>query len=370
MFCRNCGSELVNDVCPKCGNSNGIENNLNSSQTQGYNSVPFQQVEKPKKKKHGCLIGILVFVLIIVLIVIISVVGSSGKKQKDNGTVSVNSTASEENSNSVEINTKSENESVDDGENVERGDVSKEENQVIYDADQVKITYTGYTAAKLFTSASLNFIIENNSDKNITVENFHFEVNGYTLDGWFYEDVPAGKKVNASIDLSSYELEQNGIDKLGTVVFSFRAVNSDTYDEIFVTDDVTVTFDESVSSNEDVSSYQEVYSGNDITVYYKGIDDNSLSGKDFNFLVVNNSDKNVMVVAESVSINGFAINSASLYASCSAGKMTNDTISVWGSELEDQKIDEINEIEFSLKCHDSDTYDDIWDAGTITITIK
>lgn len=100
MFCRNCGSELVNDVCPKCGNSNGIENNLNSSQTQGYNSVPFQQVEKPKKKKHGCLIGILVFVLIIVLIVIISVVGSSGKKQKDNGTVSVNSTASEENSNS------------------------------------------------------------------------------------------------------------------------------------------------------------------------------------------------------------------------------------------------------------------------------
>lgn len=46
-----------------------------------------------------------------------------------------------------------------------------------------------------------------------------------------------------------------------------------------------------------------------------------------------------------------------------------DTISVWGSELEDQKIDEINEIEFSLKCHDSDTYDDIWDAGTITITI-
>ncbi|MBR1591722.1 MAG: hypothetical protein IJ666_01780 [Ruminococcus sp.] len=112
-------------------------------------------------------------------------------------------------------------------------EISKEENQTVYDDGQIKITYTGYTAEKTFSSAKMGFLIENNSDKNITVSNFNLNVNGYTFDTWFYENVPAGKKTNAEMSIRNTELKKNGVEKLGTLEMNFRCIDSDSYETLY-----------------------------------------------------------------------------------------------------------------------------------------
>ncbi|MBR1423195.1 MAG: hypothetical protein IJ571_07135 [Ruminococcus sp.] len=317
---------------------------------------------KEKNKKKGCLIA----VIAVVVIGVIAAAAGGGKKKDDsssqsNGKVSVSSSTSSENQGKV--NTDKESKSA------ENGDVSEEANDVIYDDGGIKITYTGYTASKMFTSASLNFLIENNSDKNITVENFNLNINGYTLDTWFYEQVPASKKSNVKMDIYDTQLKENGIDTLGTVDMNFRCIDSDTYDELFITNDIEIVFDETVSSEENLDDYQLVVDQDDVQVYYKGLDhDGWISDTSFKFLIVNNSNRNVTLSADNISVNDFAM-STLFHGDCAAGKKTNETIDVYKSTIEDNNIEKITKLEFSLRCYDSDTYDDIWETNAITIEI-
>lgn len=371
MFCQNCGSEMKDGICPKCGASQNMNygNNVQMNQplNGGYNQSPqVVYVEKPEKKSKGK--GCLIFLIVLLVLIFVVRACASGYVKKAKETTS-NSSATNNASVSVETSADGENNDVN-----SNGDISQTADQVIYDADNIKITYKGYTAAELFSSASLDFLIENNSDKNITVENFNFEVNGYTLDGWFYEQITAGTKANASIDLSKAQLNENGIETLGTVVFSFKVTDSDNYDELFTTDNVTVTFDESVQSgeNEDLSSYEQLYTSNGVTVYYKGYieDDGIFPSTDLNFLIVNDSEQNVRVVSDNCSVDGFSISPSDVNSTCLAGKMTNDKMSFYKSTLEEQGIDKISEIQFTLRCYDSDSYKDIWETEYITINIQ
>lgn len=309
-------------------------------------------------KKKGCISGTIGIVAVIAIVCAIA--GSGGKddsSSKSDGKVSVSSNSSSAEKVSVGNSGNSEEE------------IKEEVNEVVFDDGGIKITYTGYKAAKLFESASFTFIIENNSDKNITVENFNFNVNGYTLDTWFYEDVPAGKKSNAEMSVSSSQLSDNGIEAIGAVDFSLRGINSDSYEEIFVTDSINIVFDESLAQAEDVNNYQQVYESDGVAVYFKDCDQSgSFETAKFNFLVVNDSDKNVTVSADNMSVNDFAMTDL-FHADCAPGKKTNESISVYSTDLEKNNIDKIEKLEFSLRCYDSDSYQDIWSTDPITITI-
>ena len=132
------------------------------------------------KKKKGCL-GVIIAV--IALGVIVAAVGGSGDDDKSSdesksAKVVVNSSDDSKNNGKVSKKSDSKDKNKDESKDEKGGDVSQEANEVIYDDQGVKITYTGYSAAELFQSASINFLIENNSDKNITIESFNFNVNG------------------------------------------------------------------------------------------------------------------------------------------------------------------------------------------------
>lgn len=323
------------------------------------------------KKKKGCL-GVIIAV--IALGVIVAAVGGSGDDDKSSdesksAKVVVNSFDDSKNNGKVSKKQDSKDENKDESKDEKGGDVSQEANEVIYDDQGVKITYTGYSAAELFQSASINFLIENNSDKNITVENFNFNVNGYTLDTFFYEEVPAGKKSNVKLDISSSQLEENGIESLGTVDFELRAIDSDNYDELFITDNVSIVFDENASQEENIDDYQLVYEASDISVYYKGRgEDGILGSANFNFLVVNNSGDNITVSADNISVNDFAASSL-FHADCAPGKKTNEVMTINSDDLEKNNIEDIEKLEFDLRCYNSGNYQDIWEAKSITVEL-
>lgn len=243
--------------------------------------------------------------------------------------------------------------------------------EILYESDGIKIVYKGYEAEELFSSAKFKIYIENNSDKNATISLDEINVNGYTIGSLFVEKVPSGKKANAELTLSSTQLKENNIESIGTVEFALRCYDTDTYADIFETDTITITLDDTVSQEQSTDNYQIIHQAENVTVYYTGVTktDSIFSSYDFGFLVVNdNTDKSVTVKAENITTNDFSMTEL-FYAEAGAGKKTNDKISVYEKDLEENGIETLEKLEFSLKCTD-DSYQTLWETDPIVITVQ
>ena len=69
------------------------------------------------------------------------------------------------------------------------------EGAVVYDANGIVITAKEYSTDSIWGDG-IKFLIENNSDKNITVSTNATIVNNYMVEDLFYASVAAGKKSN------------------------------------------------------------------------------------------------------------------------------------------------------------------------------
>lgn len=82
---------------------------------------------------------------------------------------------------------------------------------VLYDADGIVVTATGYEEG--WTGPEIKLLLENNSDKNVLVTSASVSANGYMMPyASLYAEVAAGKKANETLSLMSSELDQSGID--------------------------------------------------------------------------------------------------------------------------------------------------------------
>lgn len=79
------------------------------------------------------------------------------------------------------------------------------EEQVILEQDGIKITVKSLDFED-FWGPTLKLLIENNSEKSITVQTRKSTVNGVMIDGMISCDVATGKKANDGITFSSTEL--------------------------------------------------------------------------------------------------------------------------------------------------------------------
>lgn len=91
----------------------------------------------------------------------------------------------------------------------------KEEVQefVVYDKHDIKVTYK--SALKQGTlNSTIEFLVENNSDKDFNIATSGLSVNGFMSDGLsgMYCDVLAGKKSLTTLRLYNRELKEMGIE--------------------------------------------------------------------------------------------------------------------------------------------------------------
>lgn len=108
-----------------------------------------------------------------------------------------------------------------------------------------------------------------------------------------------------------------------------------------------------------------------IKITLKGYD----PGSDFSFgpelklLVENNSTKNITVQVRDVSVNGFMTD-----PSCSIdvvnGKKANGSITWFASELEENEITKICDVEFTFHIFDSEDWETVLDSDVITVTLN
>ncbi len=242
--------------------------------------------------------------------------------------------------------------------------------QELYNENGVVITATGFSETGIF-GPEVKLLIENNSEKNITVQARNGSVNGYMVDFQISSDVAAGKKTNDALSLLSTDLENSNISTICDIEFNFHIFNTDSWEDF--TDSELITIATSASGSYEQSyddSGEVVYDENGIKIVSKGIaEDGSLLGPALYLYIENNSDQDITIQSKDTSINGFMVEPV-LSSEIVAGKKSIDTMVFLSSDLTDNGIESIDEIETSFHIFTTENWDTIVDTDPIVIPGK
>lgn len=242
------------------------------------------------------------------------------------------------------------------------------EEQEIYNQDGVKVTVTGLDSGWMGTEIGL--LIENDSEKNITVQARNVSVNDYMVDSMMSSDVASGKKANDTLTLLTSDFDSMGIDTIAEIEFSFHIFSEEDWSDFTDSDLITLT----TQGNEDYQqefddSGELLYENHEIKIVSRGISDDSIMGKELMLYVENNSDTDVTVQAGDTSVNGFMIDPI-MSIEVPAGKHALDGMTFLQSYLDDNKIETIETIETAFHIFETDTYSTIEDTDAIGLQMQ
>lgn len=236
---------------------------------------------------------------------------------------------------------------------------------VLFDQDGIRITATGLSTDSLF-GLELNLLVENDSAQNIVVQPNYCMVNGYMMDGLLSADVAAGKKANDTLDFLSNALARCGIETIADIELDLVVSDGDSWQTLYETGPVIL---QTSAAGQYTQTYddsgEEIYNQNGIRVVAKSVNDD-LFGMGIKFYLENNTDKAVIVNADNVSVNGYMMTDL-LYSDFAPHSHAVDTLTLLGSELEDNHIDTITDAELSLQITDADYYQTIDSTAPITL---
>ncbi|MCR5327747.1 MAG: hypothetical protein K6E12_02675 [Saccharofermentans sp.] len=240
------------------------------------------------------------------------------------------------------------------------------EEEVVYDEGGVKITAKEYTSDSIWGDG-IKFLIENDTEQNITVGCTALIVNNYMITDLFVAEVAAGKKTNETMNLLSSQLKAAGIETIGQVEIYFHIYDSDTWDAIADPDCITIRtsmYDQMDTTVDDAG--QVLYEEDGIKIVGKYVDDSDFWGAAVLLYIENNSGTNVVIHVDNLSVNGFTMNSAIFSSTVYDGKMAYDSITLLSSELEENDITSVEEITLTFRIIDADSYSTITESDEIS----
>ena len=242
------------------------------------------------------------------------------------------------------------------------------EEQVLFENNGIKVTAKEISEG--WAGPELKVLIENDSEKNVTVSLDEIAVNDYMVSAWLYEDVAAGKKSNATFSIWSSNLSDAGITNVGKIDMYFKVINSETYDTIYESEGIeikTSLFDKMDSDVNDVG--EKMVNQNGIRVVGKGVSNDSIWGSGVVLYIENNTDKSILVTTDNLSVNGYMI-TGYLYSTVKPGKKAVESIILSSSDLEDNDIDKIEELSLSFEISDADTWRSIFSTDEMSFNIE
>lgn len=241
--------------------------------------------------------------------------------------------------------------------------------QVLFDQDGLRITATGMADDSIWGSG-INLLVENSSSRNVTVGCNAVIVNDYMITDLFAADVAAGKKSNETLYLMSNELKDAGITEIGKVEIYFNIFDSETFDTVSTPDVVeihTSGFDRMAVVKAD--SGKELLNQDGIRIVGKYVDENSIWGAGVLLYVENTTGRNVIVSCSNMSINGFMVDPVFM-ADVYEQKMSLSNLTIFQSDLDDNGIKSIDDIELTFTISDASSYSTILTTDPITFSAK
>ena len=247
-------------------------------------------------------------------------------------------------------------------------DVTIEE-QVLFERDGIKVTAKEYVKDS-FWGDGIKLLVENNSTRNVKLGCDALIVNDFMIYDLFYCDIAAGKKANETLYVSSTELKNAGIENVGKIEFDFYVTDSETYNRVFEHELATLT----TSAYNDMDTTAEIdavdlYNGNGVKIMGKAVNEHDFWGSAIVLYIENNSNDNVGISCDDMSINGFMMSplfSSTVYA----GKKAVDEITIFESDLEENDITSIEDVELSFRIYNSESYHTITETGPISFSAK
>lgn len=242
------------------------------------------------------------------------------------------------------------------------------EEQVLFDHDGVVVTAKEYVHDSIWGDG-IKVLVENNSDKDTGVGNTALIVNDYMVFDLFSNTVAAGKKSTETIYISSSDLENAGISNIGKIELYLHTFDPDTYMTTYEADAVTIKTSafETMDTESEVSG-NELYNKDGIKIIGKYVEEDTFWGTSVLLYIENNTDNNISVSCDDLSVNGFMVTplfSSTVYS----GKKAVDDITIFESDLEENGIEKVESIELKFHIYDADTYDTIADSDVVTITV-
>ena len=229
---------------------------------------------------------------------------------------------------------------------------------VVVDDAECTIKITGIDPDNMW-GYTLNVVLENKSAKKTYVFSvLTASVNGVECDPSFASVVAAGKKANDEIVFMSKDLEENGVGDFTDIELTFRVYDYEDWAADDVANQTVHVYpygeDKAVSFVRTPQATDQVIIDNDwVKVTVLGYEKDDIWGCIANLFLENKTDKNVMFSMDNASVNGYMINP--FYATAvSAGKCAFSSASWSNKVLEDNDIDQVEELEFTLRVHDSD----------------
>lgn len=240
------------------------------------------------------------------------------------------------------------------------------EETVIYNENNIKVTVKEMSEG--WTGPELKVLVENSTDKNISFAANEFIINGVTISGFGYVEAAAGKKSNGTLNLFKEELETAGITAIATIRgMDAHIVDTDSFVTLFdtpfnITTNMGTEYVQTIDDSGDV-----VLQDCNVTVISRVLEENLL-GKTVSLLVKNETGKDIVIQAENVSVNGYTITTF-MYDTVYCDTVRFCGLELLSSELESNEIEEINEVTFTLKVIDPETYDTIFESEEIQVFV-
>lgn len=210
----------------------------------------------------------------------------------------------------------------------------------------------------------IHALCENKSDRPLMFSWLNTSVCGFMYDPLWAEEVAAGKKVNTTIGIDTYALEQMHVESVDEVTFTLYVQDSEEFmNEPVVNEGFTIyptgkTPDQVVYPEYQHTGTETVIVDDDvITFIIESVDDELADYYTLNCYISNNTGKNLMISWDDVSVNGFMVNPF-WATTVAAGKQAYSEIIFFRSDLDEQDIEVVQDIEFNLLVSD---YDD-WEA--------
>ena len=232
----------------------------------------------------------------------------------------------------------------------------------LVDTDQLTFTVTEYRTNE-HLGLEMHVYCENKTDATMMFSLDSVSVCGVMFDPFWAEEVAPGKKVNSVVYFDTFALEEMGVKSPDEISFRLYVFDNERWmDEPFLDDRFSVyptglTPEQVVYPQHQPSSGQTVIMDNDSLVFIvERVDDTQSGFYTLDCYIANRTDRDLLVSWDGVSVNGFMVDPF-WAAAVGAGKQLYTQVSFPESELLNQGIEIVDEIEFTLTAMDYDSLD-------------